>query len=610
MNRDNDKGKVLIRRSLIMAFGKFFLLMVVIGRLYYLQVYQADRYKTLADENRISTRLLIPPRGIIYDRNGEMIARNEQNFQALIVAEQTPNVQETLDAFKKIMPLSEAEEERIKKELKRKRSFVPIKIRDNLSWEEVSKIQLHAPDLPGIVIDEGLTRYYPYGESMAHVLGYVSSVSEKDVKDDPLLEVPGFKIGKSGIEKLFEKDLRGESGNLRLEVNAYGRIMKEIEKIDGIPGKDIELTLDARLQKKAYDLFGEESGAAVVLDVHTGEILTFVSAPSFDPNLMTKGLNNEQWQALVSNERNPLSDKAISGLYSPGSTFKMVVALAALEAGIIKPDTRSFCAGKMFLGNHAFHCWKKVGHGYINVVEALQHSCDIFFYETAQKLGIEKIAAMARRFGLGSRVGIGFDNEKAGLIPDKEWKLKRFGEPWQMGESLISGIGQGYILTTPLQLVTMMARLVNGGYEVRPTFIKVSEQERSQIKKINVSRENLELLKEGMFNVVNKPGGTAYWSQFNYNGQRMGGKTGTTQVRRITMKERQTGILKEEELPWRLRNHALFVGYAPADNPKYAVVVIVEHGGGGSSVAAPMASKILKEAVMLDPTKEAVDSRQ
>ena len=609
MNRDNDKGKVLIRRSLIMAFGKFFLLMVVIGRLYYLQVYQADRYKTLADENRISTRLLIPPRGIIYDRNGEMIARNEQNFQALIVAEQTPNVQETLDAFKKIMPLSEAEEERIKKELKRKRSFVPIKIRDNLSWEEVSKIQLHAPDLPGIVIDEGLTRYYPYGESMAHVLGYVSSVSEKDVKDDPLLEVPGFKIGKSGIEKLFEKDLRGESGNLRLEVNAYGRIMKEIEKIDGIPGKDIELTLDARLQKKAYDLFGEESGAAVVLDVHTGEILTFVSAPSFDPNLMTKGLNNEQWQALVSNERNPLSDKAISGLYSPGSTFKMVVALAALEAGIIKPDTRSFCAGKMFLGNHAFHCWKKVGHGYINVVEALQHSCDIFFYETAQKLGIEKIAAMARRFGLGSRVGIGFDNEKAGLIPDKEWKLKRFGEPWQMGESLISGIGQGYILTTPLQLVTMMARLVNGGYEVRPTFIKVSEQERSQIKKINVSRENLELLKEGMFNVVNKPGGTAYWSQFNYNGQRMGGKTGTTQVRRITMKERQTGILKEEELPWRLRNHALFVGYAPADNPKYAVVVIVEHGGGGSSVAAPMASKILKEAVMLDRSNGAAGSR-
>ena len=606
MNRDNDKGKVLIRRSLIMALIKFLLLMVIISRLYYLQVYQADRYKTLADENRISTRLLIPPRGIIYDRNGEMIANNRQNFQALIVAEQTPNVQETLNAFKKIMPLSEAEEEKIKKELKRKRSFVPIKVKDNLTWEEVSRIQLNAPDLPGIVIDEGLSRYYPYGESMSHILGYVSSVSDKDVKDDPLLEVPGFKIGKSGIEKYFEKNLRGESGNLKLEVNAYGRIMKEIEKVDGIPGKNVELTIDSRLQQKAFDLFGEESGAAVLLDVHTGEILAFVSAPSFDPNAMTRGLNNEEWKALLNNERNPLSDKAISGQYSPGSTFKMIVALAALEAGVIKPETRSFCAGKMFLGSHAFHCWKKEGHGYINVVDALQHSCDIFFYETAQKLGIEKIAEMARRFGLGSKINIGLENEKAGLIPDKEWKLRRFGESWQQGESLISGIGQGYILTTPLQLVTMMARLVNGGYEVKPTFTKVSDKERSEIKKINVSQANLDILKEGMYAVVNKIGGTAWRSQFEYNGQRMGGKTGTTQVRRISMKERQTGILKDSELPWRLRNHALFVGYAPHDNPKYAVVVIVEHGGGGSTVAAPMAAKILKEAIMLDPTKEVV----
>ena len=604
MNRDNDKGKVLIRRSLIMALIKFLLLMVIIARLYYLQVYQADRYKTLADENRISTRLLVPPRGIIFDRNGVIIASNQQNFQALIVAEQAPDVQKTLEAFKKIMPLSEAEEERIKKDLKRNRSFVPIKIRDNLSWEEVSQILLHAPDLPGIVIDEGLTRYYPFGEEMAHILGYVSSVSDKDVKDDPLLEVPGFKIGKSGIEKYFEKNLRGESGNLKLEVNAYGRIMKEIERVDGIPGKGVQLTIDSRLQQKAFDLFGEESGAAVLLDVHTGEILAFVSAPSFDPNMMTQGLSSENWKALLHNERNPLSDKAISGQYSPGSTFKMLVALAALEAGIIKPETRTYCAGKMFLGSHAFHCWKKEGHGHINVVEALQHSCDIFFYETAQKLGIEKIAEIARRFGLGSRINIGLENEKAGLIPDKEWKLKRFGEPWQQGESLISGIGQGYILTTPLQLATMTARLVNGGYEVRPTFLPVSDKEKSKIKKIDVSQANLDLVKEGMYAVVNKPGGTAWLSQFDYYGQKMGGKTGTTQVRRITMKERREGIKKENELPWRLRNHALFVGYAPHDNPKYAVAVLVEHGGGGSSVAAPIAGKILKEAVMLDPTRE------
>mgnify|MGYP000171811031 FL=1 len=573
MNRDNDKGKVLIRRSLIMALIKFLLLMVIIARLYYLQVYQADRYKTLADENRISTRLLVPPRGIIFDRNGVTIASNQQNFQALIVAEQAPNVQETLDAFKKIMPLSEAEEERIKKDLKRNRSFVPIKIRDNLSWEEVSRIQLNAPDLPGIVIDEGLTRYYPFGAGMAHILGYVSSVSDKDVKDDPLLEVPGFKIGKSGIEKYLEKALRGESGNLKLEVNAYGRIMKEIERVDGIPGKDVQLTIDSRLQQKAFELFGEESGAAVLLDVHTGEILAFVSAPSFDPNMMTQGLSTEDWNALLHNERNPLTDKAISGQYSPGSTFKMIVALAALEAGVIKPETRTYCAGKMFLGNHAFHCWKKEGHGHLNVVEALQHSCDIFFYETAQKLGIEKIADMARRFGLGSKINIGLENEKAGLIPDKEWKLRRFGEPWQQGESLISGIGQGYILTTPLQLATMTARLVNGGYEIKPTFLKVSDGEKSKIRKIDVSPTNLELIKEGMYAVVNKPGGTAWRSQFDYHGQRMGGKTGTTQVRRITMKERREGIKKESELPWRLRNHALFVGYAPHDNPKYAVAV-------------------------------------
>ena len=606
MNRDNDKGKVLIRRSLIMALIKFLLLMVIIARLYYLQVYQADRYKTLADENRISTRLLVPPRGIIFDRNGVTIASNQQNFQALIVAEQAPNVQETLDAFKKIMPLSEAEEERIKKDLKRNRSFVPIKIRDNLSWEEVSRIQLNAPDLPGIVIDEGLTRYYPFGAGMAHILGYVSSVSDKDVKDDPLLEVPGFKIGKSGIEKYLEKALRGESGNLKLEVNAYGRIMKEIERVDGIPGKDVQLTIDSRLQQKAFELFGEESGAAVLLDVHTGEILAFVSAPSFDPNMMTQGLSTEDWNALLHNERNPLTDKAISGQYSPGSTFKMIVALAALEAGVIKPETRTYCAGKMFLGNHAFHCWKKEGHGHLNVVEALQHSCDIFFYETAQKLGIEKIADMARRFGLGSKINIGLENEKAGLIPDKEWKLRRFGEPWQQGESLISGIGQGYILTTPLQLATMTARLVNGGGWGKPTFLKVSDGEKSKIRKIDVSPTNLELIKEGMYAVVNKPGGTAWRSQFDYHGQRMGGKTGTTQVRRITMKERREGIKKESELPWRLRNHALFVGYAPHDNPKYAVAVLVEHGGGGSSVAAPLAGKILREAVMLDPTREEV----
>lgn len=606
MNRDNDKGKVLIKRSVVLGVIKFLLFMVIVARLYYLQVYEADKYKTLADENRISTRLLVPPRGVIYDRHGEMLATNRQNFQALMVAEQTPNVQETLDAFKKIMPLSEAEEEKIKKDLKKNRSFVPVRIKDNLSWEDIAKVQLNAPDLPGIIIDEGLTRYYPFAEKMAHFIGYVSSVSDDDVKDDPLLEVPGFKIGKAGIEKLYEKQLRGKGGNLKLEVNAYGRIMKEIEKADGIPGDRIDLSIDSRLQTKAYDSFGEESGAAIVLDVNTGEILAFVSTPAYDPNALSQGVSTEEWKELSGNEKNPLVNKALSGQYSPGSTFKMVVALAALESGAITTQTRAFCAGKMMLGNHTFHCWKSLGHGYIDVVQALQHSCDIFFYETAQKLGINKIAEMSRIFGLGKKANIGLENEKAGLIPDTEWKRQRFGEGWQTGESLISGIGQGYILTTPIQLAVMTARIANGGYEVVPTFQKLSRDAKLNFKKLNIAPVNMELIKQGMYEVVNTPGGTAYGNRIDFNGQKMSGKTGTTQVRRISMKERQTGVIKQEDLPWKLRNHALFVGYAPHDNPRYATAVLVEHGRGGST-AARIGGKILLEALKLDASAQPLE---
>lgn len=607
MNRDNDKGKVLIIRSLILGGVELFLLFLLIFRLYYLQVYQADRYKTLADENRISTRLLVPPRGIIYDRHQNMLAGNRQNFQALMVAEQTTNIDDTLNAFKKIMPLDEEEEKRIRKDLKKNRSFVPVKIKDNLSWEQATQILLNAPDLPGVIIDEGLSRYYPYGDIFAHVIGYVAAVAEDDVKDDPLLEVPGFKIGKSGIEKLYERELRGKAGNQKLEVNAVGRIMKEIEREDGVSGDNVELSLDVRLQKKAYELLGEESGAIVMMNVKTGEILAFASAPAFDPNSFTNGLSVDEWKELNSNEKNPLLNKAVSGLYSPGSTFKMVVGLAALESGTVDRQSRSFCAGKMVLGNHTFHCWKDIGHGYINIVQALQHSCDIFFYETAQKLGINKIAAMARRFGLGAKTGIGIENEKSGLIPDTEWKLKRFGEPWQQGESIISGIGQGYILTTPLQLATMVSRIANGGYEIHPTFRKVDATKSVSPKSMGLSPQNIQMIHQGMYDVVNAPGGTALMARFNFNGQRMAGKTGTTQVRRISMKERQSGVLKQNELPWKYRNHALFVGYAPHDNPKYGVAVLVEHGGSGSSVSAPMGGKMLLEALKLDATDKPVD---
>lgn len=601
MNSFNaEKNQILNRRTIIIILVNLLAFMVIAARLYYLQVLQSDKYKMMSDENRISTRFLIPPRGTIYDRNGEIIAKNEQNFQALLVAEQTPDIEKTLSTFKQIISLSEDEENRIRKDIKSKKRFIPIKLKDNLKWGEVSEILLHAPDLPGVEINEGLSRSYPYADLYAHVLGYVGPVSEKDKKDNPLYMVPGFKIGKSGLEKFYDYKLQGKSGTVKLEVNAYGRVMKEIERQPGIEGDSLTLSIDTHLQKAAAEAFGDNSGAAVVLNVKNGEILAMVSVPSFNPNLFTNGISYKHWNELLNNERNPLIDKAVAGQYSPGSTFKIVVALAALEAGTISTNTRYYCSGAMKVGTSRFHCWRHVGHGSLNVVEALKYSCDIFFYETALRLGIDKIHDMALTLGMGQELNVGLDSEKSGLIPSKEWKKSRYDTQWTQGDSANSGIGQGYILVTPLQLATMLARVVNGGYEVNPTFIKRSKALKNNFKRLKISTRNLETVKQGMFEVVNGIGGTAARAKFNINGVRMGGKTGTTQVRRISMRERKSGIISDSRLPWKLRNHAWFMGYAPTDNPHYAVAVIVEHGSSGSGVAAPIAAKILQEAIKLE----------
>ena len=595
-----EKNRVLSRRLILLMAFNVLAFIVIVGRLYYLQVFEADKYKMMSEENRISTRFLVPPRGTIYDRNGEIIARNEHNFQAVLIVEQTVDVAKSLEAFKKVIPLSEEEEKRVLTEVKNRRNFLPIKLKENLSWQEVSEALLHAPDMPGVEINEGLSRKYPYGELYAHVLGYVGPVSEADKKNNPLYMVPGFKIGKSGLEKYFDERLQGKSGTVKLEVNAYGRVMKEIERHSGESGENLTLTLDTRLQKVAHDAFKDDSGAAVVLDVHSGEILAMVSVPSFNPNLFTGGISYKHWSELLNNERNPLVDKAVSGQYSPGSTFKIVVALAALEAGVIDINSHSYCAGAMLVGRSRFHCWHHSGHGSLNVVEAIKYSCDIFFYDTALKVGVDKIHDMALNLGLGKPLNIGLDNEKSGLIPSKNWKKAKYGTQWTLGDSANTGIGQGYVLTTPLQLVTMLARVVNGGYAVKPVFLKPSEKELSKVKRLNISTKSIELVKEGMFEVVNGVGGTAKRARFNYKGAQMGGKTGTTQVRRITLRERATGIVRDENLPWELRNHAWFMGFTPIDNPRYAVAVIVEHGSSGSGVAAPIASKILLEALKLD----------
>ncbi len=599
-SKSNHKLRYLLKRSLIIFSLNILLLFVLIGRLYYLQIYQGEKYALLADSNRLSRRLLAPPRGTINDRNGIELAVNTQNFQAMLISEQCRNIDKFLQDLTPILNLSSDDIERIKKDIAHHRRFVPIKIKDNLSWEEVSTLMINSNTFPGLIIDEGLIRSYPFKQYTAHPLGYVGSVSEADLQksDAPLLQVPGFKIGKSGFEKTYDEELRGKEGILTYEVNAYGRIMREIEKKEGKKGKDLDLTIDIRLQKAAYDAFGKESGAAVVLDVHTGEILAFVSVPSFDPNLFVDGISIKNWNTLLYDEKTPMTDKAISGQYSPGSTFKIVVSLAALEAGVITTQTRSFCSGKMQLGNHLFHCWKHSGHGHLNVIEAIKNSCDIFFYETALKLGIEKIAEMSHKLGLGEIYDIGLENQKAGVIPNKKWKQETLKQPWQQGETVIAGIGQGYVLVTPLQLATMLARVVNGGYAVNPTFIK--KEHPTKPKKINIKPENLAIVKQGMFEVVNGVGGTATRARLKLKGIQMGGKTGTTQVRRISLKERAKGIRRDEDLPWKYRNHAWFMAYAPHDNPKYAVAVIAEHGRSGSGVAAPIASKILEEAIKLD----------
>lgn len=600
MKKSNHKLRILLKRALIVFSINIFLFFVLIGRLYYLQIYQGEKYALLSDSNRTSRRLIAPPRGIITDRNGIELAVNNQNFQAMLIPEQSRNVDVLLGSLQNILHLTDDEVARIKKDISHHRRFVPVKIKDNLSWEEIAYLMLNNNRYPGLIIDEGLIRTYPYGKYTAHPLGYVGAVSEADLqKDDaPLLQVPGFKIGKAGFEKTYDSFLRGREGALTYEVNAYGRIMREIEKTDGVRGQDLDLTIDIRLQQKAYEAFGKESGAAVVLDVHTGEILAFVSVPSFDPNLFVDGISVKNWNSLINDEKTPMTDKAIAGQYSPGSTFKIVVALAALEAGVITTNTTSFCSGKMKLGNHYFHCWRHSGHGHLNVVEAIKHSCDIFFYETALKLGIEKIAEMSHRLGLGEIYDIGLENQKAGVIPDKKWKQKTFKQPWQQGETVIAGIGQGYVLVTPLQLVTMLSRVVNGGYEITPTFIKQDTPPKP--KKIKIKQENLEIVKQGMFEVVNGAGGTAARAKLKLKDIKMGGKTGTTQVRRISLKERARGIRRDEDLPWKYRNHAWFMAYAPHDNPRYAVAVIAEHGRSGSGVAAPIASKILEEAIKLD----------
>ena len=607
MYRDTGRYNLFSRRVAILGGGKMVLLSLLAGRMYQLQVIESDKYTTLAEKNRINLRLLPPPRGRILDRYGRPLAINQENYRVSLVAEQVQDVDAILNALSRIISLGDHERQRIMREVRRRRGFVPVTVRENLQWEDVSRIEVNAPDLPGLSIEVGHSRQYPFAHDFSHVLGYVSAVSEKELTGDPLLELPGFKIGKNGIERVFDLNLRGKAGNSQVEVNAVGRVIRELSRQEGQPGDDLRLTIDRDLQKLAADRLKEEkSAAAIVMDIHNGDVLVLSSVPGFDPNEFVTGLSSRSWRQLVNDPYTPLINKAISGLYAPGSTFKMIVALAALEANIIGPDHKVFCRGHTQLGNARFHCWKRHGHGWQDMYEALKNSCDVYFYDIAKRVGVDRIAEMAVKFGLGSKTGVDLPSEKGGVIPTRAWKKAVIGEAWQQGETLISGIGQGFILTTPLQLAVMTARLANGGLAVTPRLVRPVQTEAADdaptFGSLGVSRRSLDIVREGMNQVTNLQGGTAYQARISEKGMEMSGKTGTAQVRRISKAERETRVLKNHERPWRERDHALFVGYAPSDNPRYAVAVVVEHGGRGSKVAAPIARDLLLATQKRDPS--------
>jgi penicillin-binding protein 2 len=461
---------------------------------------------------------------------------------------------------------------------------VPVVVAENLSWDEFALINQHLPYLPGVQPDVGETRAYPFGAEMSHLLGYVAPVSLDDKKsddDDPLLDLPGFRIGKRGVEKQYDAEVRGDAGASRVEVNAYGRVIRELSSEASHPGKDIYLTIDRELQHFTDQQMVAQSAACVVMDAQTGDILALSSTPGFDPNLFNVGITQDEWHGLTTDDHKPLINKAIAGEYPPGSTFKPAMAMAAVQNGL--SDLQVSCSGAITLGNHTFHCWKKGGHGRVDLKRGIQASCDVFFYEVAKRLGIDRMHDAALAFGLGNRTGIEIPGERPGFIPSSEWKLRRFGIPWQQGETLNTGIGQGYVLVTPLQLCTYVARIASGK-AVSPRFVHVvgnTLQPQPVPDALPFTEEAFAKVREGMNAVTNEPGGTAYGFRIAEPGLEMAGKTGTAQVRVITRAEHESGVKKNASLPWNLRDHGLFIAFAPAAQPRYACACIVEHGSDG-----------------------------
>ena len=605
MRRGVDGHGVFTRRALLLMGGQLAALGTLAVRLYQVQVRDGARYTMLADENRISSRMIAPPRGRMLDRFGAVVAGNSTNWRAVLVAEQSDDVPATLDAFSALLPLSGSERTRIDHALRRGRRFIPILVREFLTWHDMALIEVNAPDLPGITVDAGTSRHYPFGPDLAHVVGYVAPPNEADVASDPLLGLPGLRIGRAGMEKFRDLGLRGRAGSVQSEVNAAGRVIRELDHQAGVPGEEVGLTLDGGLQRAVLNRLGDESASAVVMDCRNGEVLAMATNPSFDPSVFNAGVSPAQWQEWTQDRRAPLVNKATAGLYAPGSTFKMAVALAALESRAITPSDHIHCPGYLDVGNTRFHCWRKAGHGTLDLHGGLKHSCDVFFYEVARRTGIDRIAATANRLGLGVALELDLPGQRDGLIPTRAWRIGH-GHAWNLGDTIVSGIGQGFIQVTPLQLATYVSRIASGR-AVQPHLTRALNgvmqpgAQSDDWPELGMTEQLLANVRQGMWAVVNEPGGTAPLARLADPAVQLAGKTGSAQVRRVSRALRESGHFDSAKLPWEYRPHALFVAYAPYDAPRYALAVVIEHGNAGAAAAAPIARDIMTEVLQRDP---------
>ncbi len=602
INSSSDNVKKLNsinRRMFITGSLKFFIMIGLISRLFFLQIKENKKYLTLSDKNRIREWKLAPVRGEFHDYFGNIIAGNFEAYQLHIIPEQVEDFRYVIYRVKDLLELSDKEFKRILKKKKEKKPWETLIVSDNLDWKKFSKINNHLYDLNGVKPVISISRNYPYKDNFTHLLGYVSQANEMDIENSEMIKknfVPGLKVGKVGLEKSFENKLIGTNDIERYEVNAYGRRISQLEFQKGEKGENLKLTVDTKVQQLANELLKDKAGSICVMDIFTGSIVAMHSSPSFDPNLFVFGISQDDWQLIRNDPMKPLVNKTLQGNYSPGSTIKPIVALSALENGIINTNFTVKCTGKTEMYGQTYHCWKKKGHGFVSLRNAMKQSCDTYFYEIARLLGVDKLSETAKKFGLGEKVfGDLFEIEKKGLIPNTTWKKNFLGKGWLLGETIITGIGQGYIQTTPIQLCLMTAQIANGGYKIYPHIVVDDKKIHPQDKftPLYQNSKNIRIVQDAMFGSTNEVMGTSYKSRIDDPKYQFAGKTGTAQVKKITEKDRELD-LKTFQIPYEERDHALYIAYGPYKNPRYALSIIVEHGGNGSTTAAPMAKKLFK----------------